>query len=134
MSKAFINILFIILLPTSIWATGGKNYVSTINGKDFFSLSVSGKSASLCINSNDYAGVIRALKDLKTDIGKVTGTEPSIVYDKMPSQKEVVIVGTLGKSPVIDQLVKSGKIDANGIKGKWGTFSDTSGKQTIARY
>lgn len=122
MSKAFIIILFIILLPTSIWAKGGKNYVSTINGKNYFTLSASGKSSPLFISSNDYTGVIRALKDLKTDIGKVTGTEPSIVYDKMPSQKEMVIVGTLGKNPVIDQLVKSGKIDANGIKGKWENF------------
>lgn len=59
---------------------------------------------------------------MKGDIGKVTNTEPAIIYDKIPTQKEIVIVGTLGKSPVIDQLVKSGKLDVKGIKGKWENF------------
>jgi hypothetical protein len=121
MRKTIVLILTI-LLPISAWAIGGESYISTTNGKGSFTLSASGKSSSLFISSNDYPGVIRALKDLKTDIGKVTGTEPSIEYDKIPSQKEVVIVGTIGKSNVIDQLVKNGKIDVKGIKGKWENF------------
>jgi len=122
MRKAFIIISLILLLPISMWAIGGKNYISITNGKDYFRLSSNGKSTPLFINANDYAGVIRASKDLKTDIGKVTGVEPSIVYDKLPSIKEVVIVGTIGKSSIIDQLIKRGKIDVKGIKGKWENF------------
>jgi hypothetical protein len=74
-------------------------------------LSESGKSTTLFISSKDYPGVIRALIDLKTDIGKVTDTERAIAFDELPLQREVVIVGTLGKSPVIDQLVKNKKLD-----------------------
>jgi hypothetical protein len=76
----------------------------------------------LIINSNDYAGVIRALKDLKADIGKVTSVEPSLVFNEVTNQKEVVIVGTLGKSAIIDQMIKSGKLDVKGISGKWENF------------
>ncbi|MBZ4040999.1 glycosyl hydrolase 115 family protein [Flavobacterium hibisci] len=112
----------LLLLPSFIWAIGGKSYISTSKGKDNFTLSAAGKSTPLFIDSNDYVGVIRALKDLKTDIGKVTSAEPSIFYDKLPSQKQIVIVGTLGKSPVIDQLIKKGKLDVKGIKGKWENF------------
>ncbi len=115
MKKTFIILTFILLNPISIWAIGGKSYISTTHGKDYFNLSTDGKSSPLVINSNDYTGVIRALQDLKTDIGKVTGVEPSVVFDTMPAQKEVVIVGTLGKSTVIDRLIKSGKIDVKGI-------------------
>ncbi|MDP4208887.1 MAG: glycosyl hydrolase 115 family protein [Bacteroidota bacterium] len=122
MRKSIIVVSLFLLLPISIWAIGGKSYISTSNGKDYFTLSSNGKSTPLFISSNDFSGVIRALKDLKTDIGKVTGVEPSVVYEKMPSQKEVVIVGTIGKSEVIDQLIKSGKIDVKGIKGKWENF------------
>ncbi|MDP4208889.1 MAG: glycosyl hydrolase 115 family protein [Bacteroidota bacterium] len=122
MKKKLIVILFILLIPISIWAVGDKSYISNTQGKDFFALSVSGKSSPLFISSNDYSGVIRALKDLKTDIGKVTGVEPSVIYDKAPAQKEVVIAGTIGKSDVIDQLIKNGKIDVKSINGKWESF------------
>jgi len=89
----------------SVYAIGGTDYISTSGGKDFFKLSEYGESTTLFISSNDYPGVIRALNDLKTDIGKVTDTEPDIAFDNLPALKEVVIVGTLDKSPVIDQLI-----------------------------
>lgn len=122
MKRQFYFFLLALFLPSTLWAIGGESYISTTKGKDNFTLSVGGKSTSLFISSKDYPGVIRALKDLKGDIGKVTNTEPAIIYDKIPTQKEIVIVGTLGKSPVIDQLVKSGKLDVKGIKGKWENF------------
>ena len=111
-----------LLLPSSLWAIGGESYISTSKGKNNFTLYAAGKSTPLYIESNDYPGVIRALKDLKADIGKVTNKKPSILYDKMPSQKELVIVGTLGKSSIIDKLVKSGKLDVKSISGKWENF------------
>ena len=122
MKKQFYFFLLTLLLPSSLWAIGGESYISTSKGKDNFTLSAAGKSTTLYIGSKDYPGVIRALKDLKADIGKVTNTEPTILYDKVPSQKELVIVGTLGKSPVIDQLVKNGKLDVKSISGKWENF------------
>jgi len=67
-----------------------------------FTLSESGKSTTLCIDSEDFQGVIRALHDLKTDIGKVTQSEPTVVFDELPSGEELVIVGTYGKSRVIE--------------------------------
>lgn len=113
----------VLLLPSTLSAIGGPTYISTLNGKGLFKLSASGKSTTLCISSSDYPGVIRALKDLKSDIGKVTNYEPVIAFDKLPQQKEVVIVGTLGKNPIIDKLVKNGKLDIKAISGKWEAFS-----------
>jgi hypothetical protein len=111
-----------LLLPAFVWAIGDSAYISTSGGKNLFTLSASGKSTTLCISSEDSPGVLRALNDLKTDIGKVTNIEPKIAINKIPHQKEIVIAGTLGKSPVIDQLVKNKKIDINNIKGEWETF------------
>ena len=95
--------------------------VSTQNSNDF-PLSVAGKSAPLYVSSADYPGVIRACKDLQTDIGRVTNSYPELFTGKMPRSKQLVIAGTLGKSPLIDKLVKDGKIDAKAITGQWETF------------
>lgn len=122
MKKYYYIFLLALLIPSCLWAIGGKSYISSSKAKGNFTLSAAGKSTTLFIGSKDYPGVIRALKDLKADIGKVTNTEPAILYDKVPAQKELVIVGTLGKSSVIDQLIKSGKLDVKGIRGKWENF------------
>ena len=115
--------LLILFLPALSFAIGGDGYVSATGGKNFFGLSSLEKSAALFIDSHDYPGVIRALKDLRSDISKVTGRAPAIAYDQLPSQKEIVIVGTLGKSPVIDQLIKKKKLDVKDITGKWEAFT-----------
>lgn len=36
--------------------------------------------------------------------------------------KEIVVIGTLGKNPVIDHLVQEGKLDVTDIAGRWETF------------
>jgi hypothetical protein len=121
--KIYYSIGFSFLFSVSTFSqvNDGSIYVSTSKGEDFFPISESGKSTTLYISPDDYPGVIRALNDLKTDIGKVTDTEPDIAFDNLSDQKEVVIVGTLGKSPVIDQLVENKKLDVSIIKGKWET-------------
>jgi len=122
-SSFLISFMMIIFLPISIWAIGDSSYISTTGGTEMFTLSESGKSTTLCIDSEDFQGVIRALHDLKTDIGKVTQSEPTVVFDELPSGEELVIVGTYGKSRVIEQLAESGKLNVEAIAGKWETFS-----------
>jgi len=112
-----------IFLPTSALAIGEPSYISTIGGNNFFTLSSAGKSSPLFIGSNDYPGVIRALKDLQSDIKKVTNYAPNIIYDKLPTNKQIVIVGTYGKNPIIDKLVKNKKIDIKDIVGKWEAYT-----------
>ncbi len=47
--------------------------------------------------------------------------KPQVTQDETPSGRDVVIVGTIGKSPLINRLVSSGKLDVEGIAGKWET-------------
>lgn len=98
------------------------SFLSSIETKGSFKLAAVGKSATLFISSNDFVGVQRAVKDLQADIGKVTGAQPEIISDKLSDTKEVVLIGTLGKNTVIDQLVSDQKIDVSAIEGKWEAF------------
>jgi hypothetical protein len=76
----------------------------------------------LCLDKADHPAVLRAASDLQADVNRVSGVKPELVTDNAPSSKTAVIVGTLGKSILIDGLVKSGKIKADAIAGKWESF------------
>ncbi len=97
-------------------------YISANKGEGRFPLSSSGKSAPLYVSSEDYPGVIKVAKLFQGDIKKVTDSKPEIFIDEVPKSKEIVIIGTLGKSKIIDKLVKDKKLDVKGVEGKWETF------------
>lgn len=111
------------LVAQSAQATHDKSYISNSQEKGSFTLAAAGKLAPLYVSNQDHAGVIRAARDLQADIKRVTQAEPKLTVDKKaPKTKQLVLVGTLGKSPVIDKLVKDRKLDVSGIAGKWETF------------
>jgi hypothetical protein len=99
-----------------------ETFITTEKGKGKLAISVSGRSIPLLVSSKDWSGVTRAFKDLQSDIGKVTSVSPELFTDKIPKSKEIIITGTLGKSPLIDDLVRNKKIDVTGITGHWETF------------
>ncbi|HLV65109.1 MAG TPA: glycosyl hydrolase 115 family protein [Polyangiaceae bacterium] len=97
-------------------------YVAFEAAADRFPLATGGASAPLYVSSEDFPGVVRVAGHLRTDIGRVTGTEPTLTTDQAPASGEVVLIGTLGKSPLITQLVDSGKLDVAELEGRWDTF------------
>jgi hypothetical protein len=99
-----------------------ESFISFEKGKGKFAISVSAKSASLLVSSDDWPGVLRALKDLQSDIGKVTSSVPEIYYDSLPPSKEIIIAGTIGRSTIIDKLVKDKSIDVTMMTGQWEMF------------
>ena len=73
------------------------------------------------LSDKDWPGVRRAAADLGDDIRKVTGTAARVVTSDEAAQASI-IVGTIGKSPLIDGLVKAGKLDVDSIRGRWESF------------
>jgi hypothetical protein len=117
---AFIVVLFVFGL-TGYAVAQPNTYIAATAGNGNFPLSVSGRSAPLYISAGDYPGVMIALKNLQNDIQAVTNHKPGLLTGK-PSGKQVVLVGTIGKSEMIDGLIKSKKLDVSAIAGKWETF------------
>src|SRR5438093_6632234 len=87
-----------------------------------FVLAVPGASTPVYVSNQDYPGVRRAVEDLRSDIGRVSGTSPRAWLDSVPRVREVVIVGALGHSPVIDKLVRDGRLDVRGVAGRWEAY------------
>ncbi|MGE5810919.1 MAG: glycosyl hydrolase 115 family protein, partial [Ignavibacteria bacterium] len=119
----FSSIAVITCVSSTISSPDQKDsYITSVKEPGSFTLSESGKSAPLLVSSDDYPGVIRVLKNFKADIGKVTNAEPLLSIDSIPRLKEIVFAGTIGKSKLIDKLIRENKLDVEGIAGKWETF------------
>lgn len=86
-----------------------------------FTIASNGSPASIYIDPNDWKGVIRSSKDLANDIKKIAGTA-SKVFENTKVTKNSILIGTIGKSRIIDQLIASKKLDVSSIKGKWESF------------
>jgi hypothetical protein len=113
------SILLVCLSLPGLCHSMNSSPVSSRKVRGCFTLSASGKSASLVVGSAEYSGVIRAAKMFQEDVERVTAHRPRMTIDSIPESKEVVLIGTLGRSPLIDQLAESGKIKVDDIAGKW---------------
>ncbi|HET9982036.1 MAG TPA: glycosyl hydrolase 115 family protein [Longimicrobiales bacterium] len=101
---------------------GGAAYVAARDGPGRFPLAVAGRPAALWVDSADHAGVIRAVGELRADVARVTGAEPALEVGGAPAAGPVVLVGTLGRSALVDRLVREKKLDMGDVAGRWETF------------
>src|SRR5690606_14299594 len=108
--------------PAHAQGTGEAGYVADEAGPGRFTLSAGGRPAPLYFDAEEHGGVARAVADLAADVGRVTGATPEIVVGTLPAAGEVVLVGTLGRSPVIDRLAAEGRLDVSGVAGRWEAF------------
>ncbi len=115
------SLLMVILIDKGYAADGG-SYISSTASKDGFRLSAAGKSVPIYVSDADFPGVIRAAKDLQNDITAVTKAQPPLSTGAIKAAGSIVIIGTIGKSPLIDELIKNKKLNVDGIAGKWETY------------
>ncbi|WP_377272250.1 glycosyl hydrolase 115 family protein [Peterkaempfera sp. SMS 1(5)a] len=105
--------------------TDSGSYISFTPKPGSFALVGSGRAVPLVVSGSDWPGVVRVVGDLQADIQRVTGVRPAVFQDKAPRQSEIAIVGTIGRSPLVDGLIAAGKLDVSGIAGKWETSLQT---------
>ncbi|WP_293744521.1 glycosyl hydrolase 115 family protein [uncultured Pedobacter sp.] len=125
------HIFFTSLILFSFWTNYTKAQASlglekqfiqeTRKNKEDFALIEKGTATNIFYDGNDYKGVIRAIGDLGNDFFRVSGLKPEL-KSMSPAGKSVIIIGTLGKSKLIDQLISSGKLSSTTISGKWESF------------
>ena len=111
-----------VLFSSPCFAIGQEQYMDSNLSKGGFCIVQKNDVAGIYVDSNDYPGVIRAGNDLRADINRVTGQIAKVLNTEAALGKNTIIIGTIGKSPIIDRLIKDGKIDVNQIAGKWESF------------
>lgn len=78
-----------------------------------------GVAAPIVVDSRDFVAVARAAATLQEDVFRVTALRPDLVRDRVPKARDVVVVGTLGRSRFVDALVSARKLNAGEIRDKW---------------
>ncbi|MCF8225318.1 MAG: glycosyl hydrolase 115 family protein [Bacteroidales bacterium] len=122
-------ILFAISI-TLLSSCGGKkyvnDYVSSNDPTGAFTLFDKESLTALATHPEDHQGVSIALENFRNDLAGVSGREIPSTVTEIPREGTVVIAGTLGKSPWIDDLAERGLIPAAELKGKWEKFIITA--------
>lgn len=109
---------------SSVSAIGQELTFTFQNGDPGLQLAGNGISPIIRLDRNDWPGVIRAAQDLAVDFGRVTGRNGTVNMDgSANSNPAVIIVGTVGKSALIDGIIAAGKIDVGQVRGQWETFT-----------
>jgi hypothetical protein len=115
-------IFCLLAMPRDAGALGERRYVQTAYTQGDFPI-VQGKvAASMYVDSNDHPGVVRAAHDLEADVARVTGCTPVVTHQEKGLGRNAIIAGTIGRSRIIDGLIREGRIDVTGIAGKWESF------------
>jgi hypothetical protein len=77
------------------------------------------QATPVVVDPGDWPGVIRVGADFQADVQKVAGVRPERLTELPPQTPSLILIGTLGKSGMIERLIKAGKIDVTPIQGKW---------------
>ena len=106
-------------------AIGQQSCVTFQTSPQTFSIVSKGKAVPILLSADDWPGVHRAASDFASDIEAVTSVKPTLrnvtanAHLNIPS---AIIVGTLGKSSLIDQVVSHSKLDISSLNGSWEAF------------
>ncbi len=125
--KSNILLTLVLLLTSSkTLALDNKGISHDSLSPERFTLIEKGQPLAVIVADADNPGVKIAAGNLAADFGRVCGTDATLITqpnaqglaaDGSALRKGVVIAGTLG-TPVIDRLVKSGKIKKNELAGR----------------
>ena len=119
MMKKIYFLVLITGLNTFSVVAGINPFISKTHVTGSFCIAEKQKKATLIVSKNEWPGVIRATKNLQDDIRKITGKTPDLNIDHVAPM--AIIIGTIGHSKIIDELIKTNKINVAGISGNWET-------------
>ncbi|KAF7192894.1 hypothetical protein HII31_05808 [Pseudocercospora fuligena] len=139
----------IIALAAGVAAIGQKTSIN-FEGNGY-TIVANGSSVQIVADRADWPAVLRVVDDLAIDFGRVTGTNgtssllnattsdsslnASLIYNNTGRPFGVssggavaggtIIAGTIGRSSIIEQLAKEGKIDISAINGTWEAYTSS---------
>lgn len=107
------------------------SFLTTKSHQGAFPLVKDGLPAGILISQADHPGVLKVAGLFQKDLSYVSGQNVDMIATDGPKPGNIIIIGTLGKSDLIDQLVKERKLDVSVLRNKWEQFLIVSIKQPM---
>ena len=124
MKTRFILLIALFLQLTSLTMKADELEVVTTPVDGCFSIAgaTTADKAIVLYDANDAEVVTTVADCLLSDLKAVTGKTFQKYKTEPTTLKNPIIVGTIGQSSHIDQLIAQGKIDVSDVEGKWEAF------------
>ena len=121
------NMMTALLLSFGVGAVGlGRpSYIETRCSAGCFTIASKGVVTTIYVDDAlESPGVLRAAGDLQADVHSVTAQTPPMAgnNDSLPPDSPTIIVGTLGRSSLLAELIRRGKVDPTPLAGAWEAF------------
>jgi hypothetical protein len=108
-----------VAFPAPSYALNQPQYITAAPSPGSFTLAGNSAAAPICVDPADWPGVLRAAHDLQDDIRRVTGLTASFCDSTEHLHGDLVLIGAIGHSALIDRLIQTDKIDVSAIRGQW---------------
>jgi hypothetical protein len=107
------------LLAQAVGAADSPSVSSTRVTANDFALVQSGSAATIVYSSADAKVVEIAAGLFADDVQRVSSVRPAVATSVSGVSGPLVLIGTIGKSPILDSLIAAGKVDVSKIQGGW---------------
>ena len=87
-----------------------------------FLIASEGRAVPIVYAPEDFKVVSIAANDFATDVERVSGPKPVVQTNVAGIESTAILMGTLGRSSVIDGLVREGKLNVPNLAGQWESF------------
>lgn len=112
-----LHLIFFLCLIIAFATNASDKFVSFHHVDDAVCLSAE-RPFSICFDSDKESKTVEiAVNNLAEDFSRVLGVRPEIAERKVNDTR--IIIGTVGQSKIIDNLVKERKIDGDSLRDKW---------------
>lgn len=96
-----------------------QSYLCSADVEGAFRLIDQAEVAPIWFSADDHPGLEKVVAMLREDLRDVGGNAPEVINDQQPQVRSLVLVGTIGKSPLVDQLIRQEKLDVSEIQDTW---------------
>ncbi|MFA9370861.1 MAG: glycosyl hydrolase 115 family protein [Labilibaculum antarcticum] len=117
-----INILLLLLvIPNFLFSQIEVNHQKSLN-KNYFTIAEGQNIAPIYCDADENISVKKTTNLFLEDLKRITGKQSQLLNEAKQLKGQVIIIGTIGESRMIDQLISSGKLDVDSIKNQWERF------------
>lgn len=95
--------------------------IATEDADGRFPLVRDGQAADVYVDADDFAVARIAASHLVDDLQRVTGCQGRLLHATKQLSSRAVLIGTLGKSPLLDRIARSDAFDVSDVRGRWET-------------